>query len=147
MPHFLHKKRKPFIKAPEAISKVSCGFFISTYFAIVGVKLDFIHGAFIWMVIIFVVATSGAKELSASLAGWFADFSNLDLVNHSIMTNVRGDPALYWQAMPLMPGSSVRVLHGAGGSRGRHLADRRSVAGASAALRTMLCIHSACYAP
>ena len=40
----VHKKRQLFAEALDAIGKVSFAFFIPVYFAIVGLKLDLVHG-------------------------------------------------------------------------------------------------------
>src|SRR5579872_3855345 len=47
----VHKKRKLFAEALDAISKVSFSFFIPVYFAIVGLKLDLIRG-FSWKMLV-----------------------------------------------------------------------------------------------
>ena len=47
----IHKKRKLFAEALEAIGKVSFGFFIPIYFAMVGLKLDLSKGFSWWMLL------------------------------------------------------------------------------------------------
>jgi len=90
----VHKKRKLFSEALEAIGKVSFAFFVPVYFAIVGLKLDLIRGVSLWMIFVFLVGTSIVKVLSVSLAGRFAGFRGLDLLNLSITTNARGGPGI-----------------------------------------------------
>ena len=90
----VHKKRRLFAEALEAIGKVSFAFFIPIYFAIVGLKLDLIHGWSFWMVAAFVLGSCLVKILSVSLAGRFAGFRGLDLMNLAITTNARGGPGI-----------------------------------------------------
>ena len=65
----VHKKRKLFTDALEAIGKVSFAFFIPLYFAIVGLKLDLIRGFSLPMMAAFVFGSCVIKILSVSLAG------------------------------------------------------------------------------
>ena len=90
----VHKKRKLFAEALEAIGKVSFAFFIPVYFALVGFKLDLAHDFSFWMVLAFLVGSCLIKILSVSLAGRFAGFRGLDLVNLAITTNARGGPGI-----------------------------------------------------
>jgi Kef-type K+ transport system membrane component KefB len=90
----VHKKRRLFADALEAIGKVAFGFFIPAYFAIVGLKLDLIRGVSLWMMAAFIVGTCIVKILSVSLAGRFAGFRGLDLLNLAITTNARGGPGI-----------------------------------------------------
>ncbi len=90
----VHKKRKLFADALQAIGKVSFAFFIPVYFALVGLKLDLIRGASLQMIVIFLVATSMVKVLSVSLAARFAGFRGIELLNLSITTNARGGPGI-----------------------------------------------------
>jgi Kef-type K+ transport system membrane component KefB len=90
----VHKKRRLFAEALDAIGKVSFAFFIPVYFAIVGLKLDLIRGISLWMIVAFVVGTCVVKILSVSLAGRFAGFRGLDLINLAITTNARGGPGI-----------------------------------------------------
>jgi Kef-type K+ transport system membrane component KefB len=90
----VHKKRRIFADSLEAISKVSFAFFIPVYFAIVGLKLDLIRGVSLPMIAIFIVGTCAIKVMSVSLAGRFAGFRGLDLINLSITTNARGGPGI-----------------------------------------------------
>lgn len=90
----VHKKRRLFADALDAIGKVSFAFFIPVYFAIVGLKLDLVK-AFSWqLLILFLVGTCIVKILSVSLAGRFAGFRGLDLVNLALTTNARGGPGI-----------------------------------------------------
>jgi len=90
----VHKKRRLFEEALDAIGKVSFAFFIPVYFAIVGLKLD-LAKAFSWQqLLIFLVGTCVIKILSVSLAGRLAGFRGLDLINLALTTNARGGPGI-----------------------------------------------------
>jgi Kef-type K+ transport system membrane component KefB len=90
----VHKKRRLFAEALDAIGKVSFAFFIPVYFAIVGLKLDLVK-AFSWqLLLIFLVGTCVIKILAVSLAGRLAGFRGLDLMNLSLTTNARGGPGI-----------------------------------------------------
>ena len=90
----VHKKRRLFAEALDAIGKVSFAFFIPVYFAIVGLKLDLVK-AFSWqLVLLFLVGTCMVKILAVSLAGRLAGFRGLDLVNLALTTNARGGPGI-----------------------------------------------------
>jgi len=90
----VHKKRKLFSEALDAIGKVSFGFFIPAYFAIVGLKLDLVRGVSLRMMAAFIAGSCIVKILSVSLAGRFAGFRGLDLMNLAITTNARGGPGI-----------------------------------------------------
>ena len=90
----VHKKRQLFAEALDAIGKVSFAFFIPVYFAIVGLKLDLIHGFSFWMLAAFLAGSCVVKVLSVSLAGRFAGFRGLDLLNLAITTKARGGPGI-----------------------------------------------------
>ncbi len=90
----VHKKRRLFAEALDAIGKVSFAFFIPVYFALVGLKLDLIHGLSLGMIGTFIVGSCAVKILSVSLAGRFAGFRGLDLINLAITTNARGGPGI-----------------------------------------------------
>src|SRR5579864_2073616 len=90
----IHKKRKLFVEALDAIGKVSFAFFIPVYFALVGLKLDLIRGFSLWMITAFILGSCIVKILSVSLAGRFAGFRGLDLLNLAITTNARGGPGI-----------------------------------------------------
>jgi Kef-type K+ transport system membrane component KefB len=90
----VHKKRKLFAEALDAIGKVSFAFFIPIYFAIVGLKLDLIRGVSLWMIATFLLGSCVVKILSVSLAGRLAGFRGLDLLNLAITTNARGGPGI-----------------------------------------------------
>jgi Kef-type K+ transport system membrane component KefB len=90
----VHKKRRLFAEALDAIGKVSFAFFIPVYFAIVGLKLDLVK-TFSWrMLLIFLAGTCVIKIMSVSLAGRLAGFRRLDLINLSLTTNARGGPGI-----------------------------------------------------
>jgi Kef-type K+ transport system membrane component KefB len=90
----VHKKRRLFHEALEAISKVSFAFFIPVYFAIVGYKLDLLHGLALGMLAAFILGSCLIKVASVSLAAWCAGFRGLDLINLAITTNARGGPGI-----------------------------------------------------
>jgi Kef-type K+ transport system membrane component KefB len=90
----VHKKRRLFADALDAIGKVSFAFFIPLYFAIVGLKLDLVRGFSFWMVVAFLAGSCLIKLVSVSLAGRFAGFRGLDLVNLAITANARGGPGI-----------------------------------------------------
>lgn len=90
----VHKKRRLFAEALDAIGKVSFAFFIPVYFALVGLKLDLVRGLSLWMMATFLIGSCVVKILSVSLAGRFAGFRGLDLLNLAITTNARGGPGI-----------------------------------------------------
>lgn len=90
----VHKRRRLFSEALDAIGKVSFAFFIPIYFAIVGLKLDLVHGFSLWMTVAFIIGSCVVKILSVSLAGRFAGFRGLDLINLAVTTNARGGPGI-----------------------------------------------------
>lgn len=90
----VHKKRKLFAESLDAIGKVSFAFFIPVYFAIVGLKIDLVKGLSMWMLLAFLAGSCLIKILSVSLAGRFAGFRGLDLINLAITTNARGGPGI-----------------------------------------------------
>lgn len=90
----VHKKRRLFADALDAIGKVAFAFFIPVYFAIVGLKLDLIRGVSLWMMVAFIVGSCIIKILSVSLASRFAGFRGLDMLNLAITTNARGGPGI-----------------------------------------------------
>lgn len=90
----VHKKRRLFAEALDAIGKVSFAFFIPVYFALVGLKLDLVK-SFSWqLLLIFLVASCVIKIMSVSLASRLAGFRGLDLINLSLTTNARGGPGI-----------------------------------------------------
>ncbi len=90
----VHKKRRLFADALDAIGKVSFAFFIPVYFAIVGLKLDLVRGLSWEMILAFIVGSCVVKILSVSVAGRFAGFRGLDLINLAVTTNARGGPGI-----------------------------------------------------
>ncbi len=90
----VHNKRRLFADALDAIGKVSFAFFIPVYFAIVGLKLDLIRGVSLPMILAFVLGSCVVKVLSVTLAGRFAGFRGLDLINLAVTTNARGGPGI-----------------------------------------------------
>lgn len=90
----VHKKRRLFDDALQAISKMSFAFFIPAYFAIVGMKLNLTRGLSFWMLTIFIGGSCVIKVISVGAAGYFAGFRRLDLINLAITTNARGGPGI-----------------------------------------------------
>ncbi|HEY7617493.1 MAG TPA: cation:proton antiporter [Terriglobales bacterium] len=90
----VHKKRRLFAEALDAIGRVSFAFFIPVYFALVGLKLDLVRGLSLWMIAIFILGSCTVKILSVALAGRLAGFRGLDLINLAITTNARGGPGI-----------------------------------------------------
>lgn len=90
----VHKKRRIFAEALDAIGKVSFAFFIPAYFAVVGLKLDLIRGVSLGMMLAFLIGTCIVKLLSVSLAARLAGFRGLELINLAITTNARGGPGI-----------------------------------------------------
>jgi Kef-type K+ transport system membrane component KefB len=90
----VHKKRRLFAESLDAIGKVSFAIFIPVYFALVGLKLDLVRGLSFWMLIAFLAGSCAVKIVSVSMAGRFAGFRGMDLVNLAITTNARGGPGI-----------------------------------------------------
>jgi len=90
----VHKKRRIFAGALDAIGKFSFAVLIPVYFAIVGLKLDLIHGTSLGMIAAFLVGSCAVKILSVTLAGRLAGFRGLDLMNLAVTTNARGGPGI-----------------------------------------------------
>src|SRR5205814_6591626 len=80
----IHKKRRLFAEALDAIGKVSFAFFIPVYFALVGLKLDLVRGVSLGMIAAFVIGSCMVKIASVGLAGRLAGFRGLDLINLAI---------------------------------------------------------------
>lgn len=90
----VHKKRRLFAEALDAIGKVSFAFFVPVYFAIVGLKLDLVRGLSLWMLLTFLAGSCVVKILSVAAAGRLAGFRGLDLINLAVTTNARGGPGI-----------------------------------------------------
>ena len=90
----VHKKRRLFADALDAIGKVSFAVFIPVYFAIVGLKLDLVRGVSWGMIAVFLIGSCTVKILSMWAAGRLAGFRGLDLANLAITTNARGGPGI-----------------------------------------------------
>lgn len=90
----VHKKRRLFADALDAIGKVSFAVFIPVYFAIVGLKLDLIQGLSLTMIAIFLLGSCLVKIVSVWVAGRAAGFRGLDLINLAITMNARGGPGI-----------------------------------------------------
>src|SRR5437868_2761122 len=90
----VHKKRRLFSEALDAIGKVSFAFFVPVYFAIVGLKLDLVRGVSLGMIAAFLVGSCAVKMASVAVAGRLAGFRGLDLINLGVTTNARGGPGI-----------------------------------------------------
>jgi Kef-type K+ transport system membrane component KefB len=90
----VHKKRRLFADALEAISKVAFAFFVPAYFAIVGLKLNLTHGLSWGMLATFLLGSCLVKVVSVASAGRLAGFRGLDLLNLAITMNARGGPGI-----------------------------------------------------
>jgi Kef-type K+ transport system membrane component KefB len=90
----VHKKRRLFAEALDAIGKVSFAFFVPVYFAMVGLKLDLIRGLSAKMIAAFLLGSCAVKILSVALAGRLAGFRGLEVINLAITTNARGGPGI-----------------------------------------------------
>jgi len=90
----VHKKRRLFADALEAIGKISFAFFIPIYFALVGLKLDLVRGFSLRMLAAFLIASCLVKILSVAFAAHAAGFRGLDTINLAITANARGGPGI-----------------------------------------------------
>ena len=90
----VHKKRRLFADALEAIGKVSFAFFIPSLLCDRRIEAGSCSRVSLWMIVAFLVGTCMIKILSVSLAGRFAGFRGLDLINLAITTNARGGPGI-----------------------------------------------------
>lgn len=90
----VHKKRRLFEASLDAIGKVSFALFIPAYFAIVGLKLDLVRGVSWWMLVTFILGSCVVKIVSVAIAGRFAGFRGLDLINLAVTMNARGGPGI-----------------------------------------------------
>ncbi len=100
----VHKKRRLFSEALNSIGNVAFAFFIPVYFAIVGLKLDLVRGLSLRMAAAFILGSCAVKIFSVSLAGRFAGFRGLDLINLAITTNARGGPGIVLASVALDAG-------------------------------------------
>ncbi len=100
----VHKKRRLFADALDAIGKVSFGVFIPVYFAIVGLKLDLVRSISLPMIALFLFGSCAVKLVSMWLAGRLAGFRGLDLVNLAVTTNARGGPGIVLASVALDAG-------------------------------------------
>jgi Kef-type K+ transport system membrane component KefB len=60
----------------------------------VGLKLDLVRGVSLGMMATFIVGSCVVKIVSVAVAGRFAGFRGLDLMNLAITTNARGGPGI-----------------------------------------------------
>jgi Kef-type K+ transport system membrane component KefB len=78
----------------RSIADLAHTMFIPVYFALIGFKLDLAQTLNPVMLILFMLGTSAAVFLCVGLAGKFAGFSRLDLINLAITQNARGGPGI-----------------------------------------------------
>jgi Kef-type K+ transport system membrane component KefB len=90
----IHKKRRLFAEALEAIAKFSFAVFIPIYFAIVGWRLDLSKSFVFGMLALFLVGSCVLKLVSVALGARLAGFRGLDVVNLAVATNARGGPGI-----------------------------------------------------
>lgn len=90
----VHKKRRLFAEALDAIGKVAFAFFIPVYFAIVGLKLDLSRSLALGMMAAFILGSCAVKMASVFVAGRLAGFRGLSVANLAITTNARGGPGI-----------------------------------------------------
>ncbi len=100
----VHKKRRLFEDALDAVGKVSFALFIPVYFALVGLKLDLVRGLSWRMLVSFIVGSCILKILSIAIAGRFAGFRGLDLINLAVTMNARGGPGIVLASVALDAG-------------------------------------------
>ncbi len=100
----VHKKRRLFEDALDAVGKVSFALFIPVYFAIVGLKLDLVRGLSWRMLVSFIVGSCILKVFSIAIAGRFAGFRGLDLINLAVTMNARGGPGIVLASVALDAG-------------------------------------------
>jgi Kef-type K+ transport system membrane component KefB len=99
------------------------------YFAIIGLKLDLIHGFSLGMLVAFLVGSCVVKILSVALAGRGAGFRGLDLLNLAITTNARGGPGIVPASVAFRSRNhQPQVLHDTGRGGGADFANGRCVA-------------------
>ena len=111
----IHKKRRLFAEALDAIGKVSFAFFIPIYFAIVGLKLDLIRGLSLWMDWHIHLRKLSRKIFCFFGQGESAGFRGLDLINLAITTNARGGPGIVLASVAFDAGIiSPQVLYHSG---------------------------------
>ena len=136
----VHKKRRLFSEALDAIGKFSFAFFIPVYFAIVGLKLDLIRGVSLWMMVAFIGGTCIVKVSLRLIGGPFRGISRIgshqSRHNHERTRRPRHSAGQ----------RSIRCWHHqsqfddpGGGSR-RHLTGRWSMAGTMCCAKGGLCL-------
>ncbi|HTK96116.1 MAG TPA: cation:proton antiporter [Terriglobales bacterium] len=90
----VHKKRRLFADALEAIGKFSFAIFIPIYFALVGWRLDLSKSFALGLLAAFLVGSCLLKLASVALGARLAGFRGLDIVNLAVATNARGGPGI-----------------------------------------------------
>jgi Kef-type K+ transport system membrane component KefB len=87
-------ERRRFAEPLGATQKVAMGVFIPVYFAIVGSQLEFGRGFSIWLLLVFLGASSVLCLGSVGLAARLAGFRGLEIVNLAVACNARGGPGI-----------------------------------------------------
>lgn len=83
-----------FTKYLDPISRVSTGFFIPIYFAMVGFKLSWGSSFSIPLFLLFFFASSVVSISAFALASYIAGFRGIEIINLSITKNARGGPGI-----------------------------------------------------
>jgi Kef-type K+ transport system membrane component KefB len=90
----VHKKRRLFADALEAIGKFSFAVFIPIYFALVGWRLDLSKSFAFGLLALFLVGSCVLKLISVTMGARAAGFRGLDVFNLAMATNARGGPGI-----------------------------------------------------
>lgn len=83
-----------FIKHLDPLARVSSGFFIPIYFAMVGFKLSWGSSFSFSLFVLFLVGSSLLSILSFGFAAYMSGFRGLDIANLAITKNARGGPGI-----------------------------------------------------
>ena len=90
----VHKKRRLFAGALEAVGTFSFAVFIPIYFAFVGWRLDLSRSFSFRMLVLFLVGSCVLKLVSVAIGARAAGFRGLDVLNLAVATNARGGPGI-----------------------------------------------------
>src|SRR5207302_6820761 len=82
------------VRAQGTIQSFASGFFIPVYFAVVGIKLDLMHGLDIPFFLLFLAFACTVKWLSVYAAARLAREDRETAVNLAVALNARGGPAI-----------------------------------------------------
>jgi Kef-type K+ transport system membrane component KefB len=83
-----------FTKYLDPISRVSTGFFIPIYFAMVGYKLVWGSSFSLSLFLLFLLGSSMISAASFALAAYVAGFRGFDVLNLVVTKNARGGPGI-----------------------------------------------------